>query len=178
MMQTPKLLALLLALAGCGAVVPATATRVAALNPLTANPADVAVALDLPPSLRIPPGGAALTLGASGRRGGPDLSETVILSEVEVPGGTLIFTIPGDGAARLRSLQTRIAEGRAAGTVGRGSLSIEISGACRTGPLPADPTVSIAIRLAPDGPFNPLVRNGPLSEVFDAETLATLPPCG
>ena len=58
-----------------------------------------------------------------------------------------------------------------------GGISINIA-PCRIGDGPApDATVSFAIQTRPDGPFEPLLRNGRLSQVAGADDLAKLPAC-
>lgn len=57
-------------LAGCGAVVPTTAVRLAEVSPLEADLAAFEVALALPAGLSVPPGGARLRLSAANARTG------------------------------------------------------------------------------------------------------------
>lgn len=171
-----------LMLAACAHIVPSTAARLAAVDPLTADPAGLAVVVVLPPGLKVSPGSAKLELGAV--RGDERLSGSFQLQDRPAPAGVAVaegasaraFALSATDAERMRALQDQIAgwkrEGNAEGSFGIGL------GACATGAGPApDATGSILIRVASDGPFMPLVSDGRLSDLLGAKVLAAIKPC-
>lgn len=162
-----------LALSACTSIVPTTALRLSTMSPTTADPADFAVDLTLPDGIDVRPGSATLIFAVSRA----DLDETATGRFALRRDGSVFAIDPADHV-ELRALQaiarTWQAENAAATS---GSLSIDLS-PCRRGAGPADDaTVSVAIRLEQDGPFLPLVRNGPLSAVTSQMQLQDIPAC-
>ncbi len=181
MRLTPAWLASL-ALAACSAIVPSTAARLAAIDPLTADPAAIELVVILPPGLAISPGTAELRLGAS--RGKDQLAQSFRLEDrpvvpgIDLPEGATArqFALAEPEVAQMRALQARIGrwkqEGKAQGTFGLGI------GGCAIGAGPApEARGSVLIRLAKDAPFLPLIADGKLSDLLGAETLAAIKPC-
>ena len=161
----------LLALTACGAVDPLTAARLAALSPLNADPAAVAVRLDLPPGIALPPGGARLTLAAESPDG-RTVSQTVRLAA----DGPVLAIAAADRPA-LAAAQAEIRALKAEDPATRGSLSLALS-PCRMGAGPApDARAGAAVRLAANEAFLPLVTDAPLSDVLDPAATGELPPC-
>jgi hypothetical protein len=160
-MRKQLLLAALISLAACSTLVPQTMRAVQAMNPLTADPADIALRLAVPDSIAIVPGSAILTLGAQNRAG--EVLEQSFALEVQ---RDVMAVAPKDHAA-LRLLQTQIGAWKAADPDGtKGSLSLAFE-PCRTqDTVPDDAKASVAIRLARDGPFLPLVDEAPLRSLF------------
>lgn len=76
----------------------------------------------------------------------------------------------------MRELQARIARWKAEGDA-RGSLGLAIGGCAKGGGPAADARGSVFIRLAPDAPFLPLIRDGRLSDLLGREGMATIQPC-
>lgn len=171
-----------LMLAACASVLPTTAARLAILDPLTADPAAIEVAVILPPGLAVTPGSARLEFGAV--RGAETLKGSFLLEDrpaiagMTTPQGSaarVLALTPAD-AARMRVLQAQIAQWKAEGAA-QGSLGLGLGG-CATGGGPApDATGSVLIRLAKDAPFLPLVREGRLSDLLGADVLAAIEPC-
>jgi hypothetical protein len=181
-MRLPVPLLASLALAACSAIVPSTAARLAALDPLTADPAAIELVVILPPGLAISPGTAELKLGAT--RGKEQLGETFRLEDRPVvtgialpPGATARhFALAQPDVQRMRAVQADIAEWKREGAA-QGSLGLGIGG-CAIGNGPAqDARGSVLIRTAPDAPFLPLIADGRLSDLLGAETLAAIKPC-
>ncbi|MGL4238091.1 hypothetical protein [Tabrizicola sp.] len=171
-----------LLLAGCASVVPSTAARLAALDPLTADPGAIEVVVILPEGLAVKPGSARLEFGATRgtetRKGSFVLEDRPVRTAVAGPEGSSArgFALTEADAERMRALQAEIAawkrEGKARGTLGLGL------GGCGVGDGPApDATGSVLIRMAEDGPFLPLIRDGKLADLLGAEVLAAIQPC-
>jgi len=171
-----------LALASCSSIVPSTAARLAAFDPLTADPAALELVVILPPGLAVSPGSAKLDLsadrGAEHRSGSFRLADRALPANLDLPDGATArsFAIAGPDVERMRALQTEIAgwkrEGEAQGTLGLGL------GGCAIGDGPApDATGSVLIRVREDGPFLPLIAKGRLSDLLGADVLAAIKPC-
>lgn len=172
----PALAALCL-VAACSAVVPDTAARLAATDPLTADPAGLAVALALPEGMAPGPDPAMLrlTLVADGMR--EDLA--LPLAPVAAPdlkgaeGAVLALALTAEGVDRMKALQRR-AQGAAHGSL---ALGLGIPG-CRVGAGPAAGATGAAwLRLAAGEPFRPLIRPARLDALLGPGALAGLRPC-
>lgn len=171
-----------LALSACSALVPSTAARLAALDPLTADPAALELVVILPPGLAVSPGSATLDLsadrGAEHRGGSFRLADRPAPAGLDLPEGTTArgFAIADKDVERMRALQTEIAgwkrEGAAEGRLGLGI------GGCAVGDGPApDATGSVLIRVREGGPFLPLITKGKLADLLGPEVLAAIKPC-
>ncbi len=162
-----------LALSACTSIVPSTAMQLSGLSPTTADPADLAVDLTLPAGIDVSPG-SALMLFSTTRS---DTNETAEGTFVLQRDGSVFKVNPAD-YAELRSLQATARAWNAENAdATKGSLSISLS-PCRLDAGPEDDArVSVAVRMAPDGAFLPLVRNGPLSAVTSEEQLRDMPDC-
>lgn len=181
-MTPTRLLAAVLALAGCSAVVPSTAARLAAFDPLTVDPAGIEMMVILPPGLAASPGSARLDLSAS--RGTEKLNGSFVLADLPAAAGPDLaegttarrFVIASAEVPRMRALQAEIAAWKREGEA-KGALAVGIGG-CATGDGPAaDATGSILIRMTAGGPYLPLIANGRLADLLGPETLASLRPC-
>lgn len=173
-----RLLPLIPLLLGCASLVPATALKLRNLDPLTADPAEISVAVDLPEGLSILPESVVLTLSSRNAEG-QALDGAYTLTETRDSEGRRRFQIAPEDQAELRALQSGARAWEEADPDGTfGSISIALEG-CRTGSDAtfADARASVYISLAPDVPAMPLFRNAPLSQVFAAEDLAVLPLC-
>jgi hypothetical protein len=171
-----------LALMACSSLVPSTAARLAALDPLTADPAAIELVVVLPPGLAISPGTAELKLGAS--RGSEQLGESfqledrAVASGINLPEGATArhFALAEPDIARMRAVQAEIAEWKREGDA-KGSLGLGIGG-CGIGAGPSpDARGSVLIRVAKDGPFLPLIADARLADLLGAKTLAAIKPC-
>ncbi|MDX8346734.1 hypothetical protein SLH49_01935 [Cognatiyoonia sp. IB215446] len=164
---------LLILLAGCTSVVPTTAMRLNNLSPTTADPADVAVALTLPEGIDVQPGSAILAFAVTRS----DLDQTAEGTFTLVREGDIYAISPSDHAT-LRALQATARQWDAENAnATEGSLAITLA-PCLQGAGPSDDArVNVGIRLAQDGDFLPLVRNGHLSAVTSVEQLGDIPQC-
>lgn len=180
--MTFRLLLSCLCLAACGSVVPTTAARLATIDPLAADPGAIALAVILPPGLAVTPGTAVLefgaTRGAESRVGRFTLQDAPVPADLAVPGGASAhaYALTDRDADEMRALQSEIAQWKREGDA-KGHLSLGIGGcALGTGPAP-DAVGSVLIRMAEDGPFLPLIRNGRLADLLGPEALAAFQPC-
>lgn len=181
-MRFPTSVAALLGLAACGAVVPGTAARLAATDPLVADPGAIELVVVLPPGLSVTTGTAVLefgaTRGAERRSGRYVLDESPVPAAVPIPEGATarVYRLTDKDAERMRALQTEIAGWQRAGAA-RGSLSLGIGG-CAVGAGPAPNAVGSAlIRMTEDGPFLPLIREKKLADLLGEPVLAAIEPC-
>ena len=119
-----------LLLAGCTAVDPVTALRLSSVDPLTADPAGYAVALDLPAGLDIRPDSAFLTLRATRA----DTGETAEGAFALIAGDVDTYALDRADLPRFRALQSRIGAWQAAAPEATsGSFRVAVGG-CRRGP--------------------------------------------
>jgi hypothetical protein len=170
-----------LALSACSSVVPMTAARLSAMDPLTVDPGQIEVALILPQGLRVTPGSAVLTLSA--QRGDQRIAGDFVLDERAVPGvpapeGATVagYGLTAHDVARMRALQAEIAAWKAEGEA-RGALSVGVGG-CRVGEGPApEAEGAVMIRLARDEAFHALIRPTPLVSILGEGALAAMGPC-
>ena len=176
----PALAAVLLS--ACASVVPGTAARLAALDPLTADPSAIELVMILPEGLAVIPGSARLEFGAV--RGNETLNGSFVLEDrpvttpVALPEGATArgFALTDEDADRMRALQAEIAAWKREGAA-QGSLGIGLGG-CGVGDGPAaDAVGSVLIRTTQGGPFLPLIRDGKLADLLGAEVLAAIKPC-
>jgi hypothetical protein len=172
----------MVALSAYSALVPSTAARLAALDPLTADPAALKLVVVLPPGLAISSSSAMLTLSAD--RGGEhkggsfQLADRPAPANLDLPEGATArgFAIARQDVDRMRALQDEIAGWKREGSA-KGSFGLGVGG-CAVGDGPApDATGSVLIKVREDGPFLPLIADGRLSDLLGAEVLAAIKPC-
>lgn len=172
----------LLLLAACGQVAPETALQLAQLDPLTADPGQISVALHMPPGLAPQPDGARLELAASA--GSESLRETFALHPQQTSdapktarGQTLVLALTPTDAQKMRDWQAKVAGWKAQGISGEGSLGLAVDG-CRLGGGPEPMAQAAAfVRLRTDAPFLPLIPPTPLQQILGKTALQDLTPC-
>lgn len=172
-----------LLLAACAYVSPLTTARLAAMDPLAADPAGLAVAVVLPAGLAVGEGGVKLDLRATRRD--EVLSGIYLLTEVApdpalaVPAGASghVFVLRPADVAAMRGWQDKVSawEGQ-----GRGSVSLGLAlEACTLGAGPAPGAEGAAlIRLQKEAPLMPLIGPAPLAALLGPDLLAGIAPCG
>lgn len=162
-----------LLLSACTSIVPSTVMRLNGLSPTTADPAGFAIDLALPAGIDITPGTAQLMFLVIRADTGEAQSGAFVLERE----GTVFRVAPQD-LDRLRALQATARSWQAEGDdATTGSLGINLSPCVvGDGPVP-DARVSVGLRLAQDGVFLPLVRNGPLSAVAPDAQIRDMGAC-
>lgn len=173
---------LLLLLAGCSYVPTMTAARLAAVDPMTADPGQIELAVVLPPGMNPLPGTAKMVLHAEG--GGQVRDVEYLLVDRAVPQGVPLpdgaharaYRLSAADAAAMRALQAEVAGWRA---TGHGSATLGVGlGGCELGGGPApDAEGAVYVRLAADGSFLPLLGPARLTDMLGAAAIAGLPPC-
>ncbi|OJY32331.1 MAG: hypothetical protein BGP11_02895 [Rhodobacterales bacterium 65-51] len=178
-MRIAALLPLLLA--ACSSLVPSTLMRLQALDPLTADPSGIELALVLPDGLRPQPQGARLEFKAD--RTGHSVAETFVLeprpapSLPEAKGVVMAFGLSRADAARMRAAQSAVAAWPQDGQ-SHGSLGVALDACLTGGPLPPTAEGGVLIKLEQEQGFQPLVRPAPIAALIGAEAMAGLRPCG
>ncbi|MEO0389543.1 MAG: hypothetical protein AAF218_01245 [Pseudomonadota bacterium] len=158
-------LTLAMALGACSSLLTSTLGPLAEIDPLQADPNDVAVRIEAPEGLAIRPGSAILRLAAE-RDGVTDEGEFVLASE-----GDVWFVAPAD-RPKLRALQARIAAWEAEDPNGtEGELGISIDPCLTDGPVSLDGTGSIYLRTQAGGAFAPLIEDAPIRSIVDGTDL-------
>lgn len=165
-------LSTLLALSACGYVDPALLGQVDALDPLSVDPADVAVKVIWPEDSPYGLSSSFLSLKAA-RADGAQVEGVFELAQSDN-----VFAIAADDYARFRALQKRIRTWEAEDPEGtKGSLSIA-SQPCLKGPVLGDPgSFDVNLRLRAGGEFLPLLRDVPVLEGVDHLTTEDIAPC-
>jgi len=146
-----------------------TARAVSQLDPLSVDPADIAVQLTPPVGMAVQDGSAVLRLSA--QRGDATRGTDVTLQR-----DGNVWTIPVADHARLRAGQVAIAAGKEADEGTKGSLGVTLD-PCRMGAGPLGKTGSVAIRLSRDGDFLPLLTDAPAQAMLGDTDPADLPMC-
>lgn len=165
-------------LAGCTSLAPGAAFWLNDVDPLTADPSDITVALDLPEGLGVLPDSVKLSLEAKNEDEG-EVGGTWTLEVLEAPDARWLFRIAAADWAELRRVQeqARVWETSDPDRTS-GSLSVALGG-CRTDDTTdlSDARASVSMSLAPDSPPRPIFRNAPISQVLSEEEIASLPAC-
>lgn len=168
----------ILLLAGCASLVPGTVLRLQSVDPLSADPGEISVALDLPEGLGVLPGSVKLSLAARGAEG-RSVADTWTLEMLRQPDERLVFRVAEADRADMRRLQATARAWEEADPDGtNGSISVALGG-CRTVPDAdlSDARASVFIGFDADGPVLPLFRNAPISQVLSDAQLSQLPAC-
>lgn len=183
-----KKLVLILLLSGCGYTVPSTIADMTEHSPLDADPAAIEIALDLPPGMAVPEGGARMTLDVTRPDQSGKVSETYVLQvrpgpaagvQVEPGHSVVVYRLKDADIARLREIQVQAAGWNTQASPDKGSANIGLGvDACKTGDGPdADARSSAYIRLAEDGVFLPLIRPVMLRSYLGQAAFDAIAPC-
>ncbi|MDU8942624.1 hypothetical protein [Ovoidimarina sediminis] len=162
-----------LAVAACGSVDLATMAGLRGISPLDADPAAILVRAELPDGIALLPEGTFLELGAERPGGAVAEGRFALVPDPAVPDGWRID--PGE-VAELRALQAEIRGMKAAApgaTVGTLAVRTAPCGAA----VAPDDTLSVWLRLMPDAPLRPMLRDVPVADVLEEIGLSALPPC-
>ncbi len=190
-----RLLTLLspLALCACMTANPRALYELSRFDPFNAEPDAIGVAVKTDRNLRVQTGDVELRVALESENPKQAFDERFILSvdgaaapenlakELGPHDHVLAAAIAPQDHARFRIAQEKARIARAQNTTkGKGTLSISVSGLCRTGPLSsAKPTVRNYMRTVANGDFFPLSGEIPLSEVFGKAALSAqeIPAC-
>lgn len=165
-------------LAGCSSIVPGTALRLGTVDPLTADPGQISVAIELSEGLAVLPGSVKLSLSAEHPERGA-VGGDWTLEGTEQSGERWLFRMPEAELADVRRVQREIKSWKTADPDGtEGALSVSLGG-CRTAPDAdiEDARASVFVAFSSDGPLLPLFRDAPVAEVLSADQMSRLPPC-
>ena len=176
-MRAPFLVASLL-LTACGSIVPTTASRLAAVDPVSADPAAISVEMVLPQGLGVMPQGAKLAVVADRADTGQRSAGEYTLAGRRNENGRLRLSVAAEDQSRLRQQQALVrAWQEEAPNDTKGQLSVSLSG-CLIGNGPSDDAVvSVFVQLEPEGPVLPLLRDVPLARALTTSEINGLGPC-
>jgi hypothetical protein len=188
---TPALSAAFLSLTACASVNPVGLARLAALDPLSADPAQIAVAARLPLALKLRTGDLIMVMKTDIAEGPDKIDETFNLQVVDAAPGDAGVIVPEAGErlqtarvapadmARLQATQFKARAIKAAGkNKGKGSLSVAAKGGCTTAELGSGPLVmNLFMKTDGSAGFYPIVSNLDLRKQLGSDLLAKLEPC-
>jgi hypothetical protein len=187
----PAFSAALLSLTACASVNPAGLARLAALDPLSADPAQITVAARLPLALKLRTGDLIMVIKTEGAERTDKIGETFFLEVADADSGDAGVIAPEAGerlqtariapadVARLQAAQSKARAIKAAGKrQGRGSLSVAVKGGCKAAELGEGPLVmNLFMKTDNEAGYYPVVSNFELRKQFGDDLLAKLEPC-
>ncbi|MGR3515276.1 MAG: hypothetical protein ACU0GG_21135 [Paracoccaceae bacterium] len=171
-------LPILFILSACSLVQPEAVRQLSRLDPLTANPGDITVFLELPQGIAIQPDGLRLALAVENPDKGSAAGEWP-LQETKGPDGRRQYQIAPDQLEDVRQVQATAAAWEAeAPEATEGSLGVSVD-PCR---VPGTeravrPTLSVALALTPGGAPMPLFEDAPISRFLSGQDVDALPAC-
>ena len=166
------LLLVAMGIGACSTVVPATLYQMRGLDPLTADPADIALRVDLPEGLGLLPGSGTLELRAM------DTDGAVWFGRFPITMVGDVLQVAPEVHADLRALQAEIRARKAEDPDSiSGSLGVDFEPCSDTADIPETARVSVDIRLAADAAFLPLLRDAPLADALEMAALEELTLC-
>lgn len=156
-------------LAACSHVNPSTVLSLASLSPLTADPADIRAAIDLPVGVDVAQNGAVLTFAAERSDTGERDEGVFVLQVLETAQGMKLFQLAAEDRTEYVRLRDQFARWEVENAVAtNGHFSVAVA-ACRTGVGPAtDATFSVFVTTTEDGPFKPLITKAPITDALAA----------
>jgi hypothetical protein len=181
----------ILALSACASVNPVGLARLAALDPLSADPQQITVAARLPVSLKLRAGDLMMVVRTDVSEGPGKIDETFFLTVTEAAPGDAGVILPGEGERlqtakvaaldlnRLRAAQAKARALKAAGTSkGKGSLSISAKGGCKAAEIGDEPLkMNIYMQTETKGDWVPVINALDLRQALGEEMLAKIPAC-
>jgi hypothetical protein len=182
---------LLLSLTACASVNPAGLARLAALDPLSADSGQIAVAARLPLALKLRTGDLIMVIKTDGVGGSDKIDETFYLVVADAASGDAGVIAPKAGErlqtarvaavdiARLEAAQAKARAIKASGKrQGKGSLSIAVKGGCKTAELGKEPLImNLFMKTEESAGFYPVISSFDLRRQFGNDLLAKLEPC-
>jgi hypothetical protein len=187
----PALSAAFLALQSCATVNPVGLARLAALDPLSADPGQISVAARLPLSLKLRTGDLIMVIKTEVPEGSDKIDETFNLEVTDAAPGDAGVIAPEAGErlqtarvapadlTRLMATQAKARAIKAAGkNKGKGSLSVAAKGGCAAAELGDGPLVmNLFMKTDDSAGFYPIVSNLDLRKALGDALLAKLEPC-
>jgi hypothetical protein len=187
----PALSAALLSVTACASVNPVGLAKLAALDPLSADPAQISVAARLPLALKLRTGDLIMVIKSDSTEAPDKIDETFFLEVADAAPGDAGPIAPEAGErlqtarvaagdmARLQATQSKARALKAAGSSkGKGSLSVAAKGGCTITELGSGPLVmNLFMKTDPSEGFYPIVSNFDLRKQLGNELLAKLEPC-
>ncbi|MGL4489248.1 MAG: hypothetical protein ACRCU5_07380 [Rhizobiaceae bacterium] len=175
----------------CASVSPIALAKLAAIDPLSADPAQIAVAARLPQSLKLRTGDLVMVVKTDITEGPGEIDETFYLEVKDAAAGDAGVIMPETNERlqtaevarqdieRLRATQAKARALRATGDgKGKGSLSVAAKGGCKTADLNDQPLVmNLYMQIETNGEWFPVVNALNLRQALGEEMLAKLPPC-
>ncbi|MGB0798736.1 MAG: hypothetical protein ACPGRD_05410 [Planktomarina sp.] len=172
-----KLILLALVVSACSHVNPITMVRMMALNPMTADPGDIAAYYELPDGYQVTRNTATFSISGHRDKGGPEFLEEFVLVPTR-HGDLLGYELSAADRTRLLNLQEQVRVWKADPTLDSGGSMFVGAKFCKTSDkVPDGGLVSMYIRLSADGSPMPLVRNVPIQDHVDPELLGSVPLC-
>lgn len=187
----PLYAVVLLGLSACASVNPAALAKLAALDPLTADPQQILVAARLPESLKLRTGDLVMVVKTKDAQGPDSIDETFNLSVADAAPGDAGVIIPEPGerlqiaqvaAGDVERLRRTQAKARALKTVGggkrKGSLTVSAKGGCRTSDIGGGPLkLNIYMQTETNGEWFPVVNALDLRRALGDDLLTKIPAC-
>jgi hypothetical protein len=181
----------LLGLSACASVNPLALAKLAALDPLSADPHQITVAARLPEALKLRTGDLIMVVKTNDATALQAIDETFFLAITDAAPGVAGVIIPENGERlqlakvasqdleRLRITQVKArALKDAGGANGKGSLTVSAKGGCKTSDIGDTPLMlNIYMQTETNGEWFPVVNALNLRRALGEETLAKIPSC-
>lgn len=183
--------AVLLGLSACASVNPVGLAKLAAMDPLSADPEQISVAARLPESLKLRTGDLMMVVKTKETSGPDAINETFLLTVEEAAPGDAGLVMPENGERlqtarvapadieRLRATQAKARALKAAGEGnGKGSLTVSAKGGCKTSEFgDAELVLNLFMQTETDGEWFPVVNALDLRRALGEKMLAKIPAC-
>ncbi len=178
-------------LSSCASVSPVALAKLAALDPLSADPAMISVAARLPQALKLRKGDLVMAIKIDGAEGPDKLDEKFLLDIVDAKSGDAGVIMPLEGErlvtarvapqdmARLKAAQAKAAALKSTGKYrGKGSLSVSAQGGCKTGDITNVPLImNLFMTTESGGDWFSVVSDMDLRKQLGDDLIAKIPPC-
>lgn len=165
-------------LAGCTSLAPGAALWLNDVDPLSADPSEITVALDLPEGLGVLPDSVKLHLEARHEDQG-EVAGTWTLEVLEEPDARWLFRMAEADWTEVQRVQQQARAWESSDPDRTtGSLSVAVGG-CRTDDTTdlSDARASVSMSLASESPPRPIFQNAPIAQVLSQDEIAALPAC-
>lgn len=178
-------------LSSCASMSPAGLAKLSGIDPLSADPQQISVAVRLPESLMLKTGDLMMVVKTEGAVGPDAIDETFFLAVGETAAAGTGLEAPKDGErlqsarvaaqdfGRLRTIQTRARSLNAAnGAKGKGSLTVSAKGGCKASDPGNEPLkLTIYMQTETGGDWFTVVNPLDLRNALGEAVLAKIPAC-